>query len=240
MGSANKRRLHLLGASFGTAQLQRGTLPWDNSAHPAVIFRWVQRWLRLVHVPPTPSAPRPQAPPTPQLSLRVAIPFNEASVPRLHLSPALSVASGAPVYDAPFMVFKSLSVGLLLSLSPVTCSEPGTSEVCDAEELQQAGRQVKGPWGSSWGPHSWRLGQRVWGAVGLDSCWRLGRAQGLVVASGTVGPTTVHSTVQAEQQELQSNGPDGTSVWRPCHHHPSNCSGSASTPRRGGPLRWLP
>jgi hypothetical protein len=38
MGSANKRRLHLLGASFGTVQLQRGTLPWDNSAHPAVTF----------------------------------------------------------------------------------------------------------------------------------------------------------------------------------------------------------
>ena len=47
--------------------------------------------------------------------------------------------------------------------------------------------------------------------AGLLSCWRLGRAQGHVVASGTVGPTTVHSTVQAEQQELQSNGPDGGS-----------------------------
>jgi hypothetical protein len=28
------------------------------------------------------------------------------------------------------------------------------------------------------GPHSWRLGQRVWSAVvGLDSSWRFGRAQ---------------------------------------------------------------
>ena len=81
------------------------------------------------------------------------------------------------------------------------------------------------------GPALLAIGTACVGHRRAGSCWRLGRAQGHVVASGTVGPTTVHSTVQAEQQELQSNGPDGTSVWRPCHNHPSNRSGSASTPR---------
>lgn len=92
------------------------------------------------------------------------------------------------------------------------------------------------------GPALLAIGTACVGHHRAGPCWRLGRAQGHVVASGTVGPTTVHSTVQAEQQELQSNGPDGGS-GAPA----TTIRATARGPRRlrvegrlRGPLRWLP